>query len=66
MPRAKAEGKVETASTGGVIYVVKRGDNLWNIGRRYGVTPRQLKRWNGLRSNAITPGDKLTVKGGGG
>jgi membrane-bound lytic murein transglycosylase D len=65
VPRAKAEGKVDTGS-GEVIYVVKRGDNLWNIGRRYGVTPNQLKRWNGLRTNAITPGDKLTVKGGGG
>jgi len=42
--------------------VVKRGDNLWTIGRRYGVTPDQLRRWNGLSSNAITPGDKLTVK----
>ena len=64
VPSAKAEGKVDTkpASSGDLIYVVRRGDNLWNIGRRYGVTPNQLKRWNNLRSSAIAPGDKLTVK----
>ncbi|MCB2190996.1 MAG: LysM peptidoglycan-binding domain-containing protein [Deltaproteobacteria bacterium] len=61
VPSAKAEGRVDT-STGHVIYVVRRGDNLWTIGRRYGVTPNQLKRWNNLRSSAIAPGDKLTVK----
>ncbi|MBU1450728.1 MAG: LysM peptidoglycan-binding domain-containing protein [Proteobacteria bacterium] len=65
VPSAKAEGMVDTqqpASSRNVVYVVKRGDNLWTIGRRYGVTPDQLRRWNGLSSNAITPGDKLTVK----
>jgi len=30
------------------------------------VSTSQLKRWNKLRSSAITPGDKLMVKGGGG
>ena len=58
-PRPRARW---TPSSGDLIYVVRRGDNLWNIGRRYGVTPRQLKRWNNLRSSAIAPGDKLTVK----
>ncbi|MBV1751440.1 MAG: LysM peptidoglycan-binding domain-containing protein, partial [Desulfarculus sp.] len=64
VPSAKAEGKVDTQPTqsGDLIHVVKRGDNLWTIGRRYGVTPNQLKRWNNLRSSAIAPGDKLTVK----
>ena len=64
VPSAKDEGKVDTkpASSGDLVYVVRRGDNLWNIGRRYGVTPNQLKRWNNLRSSSIAPGDKLTVK----
>ena len=64
VPSAKAEGKVDTnpAPSGDLVYVVRRGDNLWTIGRRYGVTPNQLKRWNNLRSSAIAPGDKLTVK----
>ncbi|MBU4277733.1 MAG: LysM peptidoglycan-binding domain-containing protein [Proteobacteria bacterium] len=64
VPSAKAEGKVDTKPTqsGDLIHVVKRGDNLWTIGRRYGVTPNQLKRWNNLSSSSIAPGDKLTVK----
>lgn len=68
VPSAKNEGKVDTRSTPAktLVYVVKRGDNLWSIGRRYGVSTSQLKRWNKLRSSAITPGDKLMVKGGGG
>lgn len=65
VPSAKAEGMVDTkpaaVSTVKEVYVVKQGDNLWAIGRRYGVTPDQLRRWNGLSSNAITPGDKLQV-----
>ena len=68
VPSNKAEGKVDTKPSPpakSTIYVVKRGDNLWSIGRRYGVTPNQLKRWNNLRSSAITPGDKLMVRGGG-
>ncbi|BEQ13492.1 lytic transglycosylase domain-containing protein [Desulfoferula mesophila] len=60
VPSAKAEGKVDTKVE--QVYVVRRGDNLWTIGRRYGVTPNQLKRWNNLSSSAISPGDKLTVK----
>ena len=66
VPSAKAEGMVDTQPTAttpsNVIYVVKPGDNLWAIGRRYGVTPDQLRRWNGLSSNDLNPGDKLTVK----
>ncbi|MCF8034511.1 MAG: LysM peptidoglycan-binding domain-containing protein [Desulfarculaceae bacterium] len=65
VPSNKAEGKVDTKPARTKIYIVKRGDNLWSIGRRYGVSTRQLKRWNNLRSSAITPGDKLMVKGGG-
>ncbi len=65
VPSAKAEGKLVTgpaSKSDRVVYVVKRGDNLWNIGRRFKVTPAQLKRWNGLTSNDITPGDRLMVK----
>lgn len=65
VPSAKAEGRVTAGpatKSGQVVYVVKRGDNLWNIGRRFNVTPAQLKRWNNLSSNDITPGDRLMVK----
>lgn len=47
----------ETKST----YKVKSGDNLGAIARKYGVRVSQLKSWNGLRSNNIRIGQRLTV-----
>jgi membrane-bound lytic murein transglycosylase D len=43
-------------------YTIKRGDNLWDIGQRYGVTVEQLCAWNGLSKNSVlTPGKTLTL-----
>jgi len=44
------------------IYTVKRGDTLWDIGRHYGISVKQLATWNGISSRSILrPGKKLTV-----
>ena len=42
-------------------YVIRPGDSLSRIARRYGVRLRDLMQWNGLRSPLIHPGDRLTV-----
>mgnify|MGYP001436874129 CR=1 FL=1 len=43
-------------------YVVKRGDSLWDIARRFGTTPEALKVLNGLNSRSrIYPGQKLLI-----
>lgn len=42
-------------------YKVKSGDNLGSIANKYGVNVNQLKRWNGLKSNMIKPGQYLTI-----
>jgi len=42
-------------------YRVKNGDYLGKIAQRYGVTVSQIKRWNGLRSNRISIGQRLTI-----
>ncbi len=47
---------------GAKYYVVKRGDTLWRIARKFGVTVRDLKKWNSLRSNRIKPGQRLIVR----
>ncbi len=44
-----------------VIYTVRRGDTLWDIAARYGVSIRDIKRWNNRRSNLIKPGDRLKI-----
>ncbi|MCA0152390.1 LysM peptidoglycan-binding domain-containing protein [Winogradskyella vincentii] len=42
-------------------YRVKSGDYLGKIARRYGVRVSQIKRWNGLRSNNLKIGQRLTI-----
>lgn len=44
------------------IYTVRRGDTLWDIGRQYGVSVRQLAGWNGISSKKyLRPGQKLNL-----
>ena len=40
---------------------IRRGETLSTIARKYGVSVRQLKRWNGLRTSRIYKGKKLRV-----
>ena len=42
-------------------YRVKSGDYLGKIARKYGVRVSQIKRWNGLRTNNLKIGQRLTI-----
>jgi len=42
-------------------YRVKNGDYLGKIARKYGVRVSQIKQWNGLRSNNLKIGQRLTI-----
>ena len=43
-------------------HVVKAGDNLWSIARRYQVTTAQLVNWNGISAtDTLKPGQKLRL-----
>jgi membrane-bound lytic murein transglycosylase D len=44
-------------------YRVRRGDTLHRVAARYAVTPEELKRWNGMRSDALRAGMRLRVIG---
>ncbi|MFY9175262.1 MAG: cell wall hydrolase [Peptococcia bacterium] len=44
-----------------VIHVVKRGESLYKISRRYGTTIADIKTINNLSGNTIYPGQKLEV-----
>ena len=50
---------------GMVIYMVKEGDNLWNIGKKYYVPVDSLREWNELSSDELVPGQKLLIVKGG-
>ncbi|MBW6514709.1 MAG: LysM peptidoglycan-binding domain-containing protein [Candidatus Syntrophosphaera sp.] len=43
-------------------HTVKRGDNLYSIGRQYGVSVDQIKELNGLTSNDLRPNQVLKIK----
>ncbi len=42
-------------------YKVRSGDYLGRIANRYGVRVSDIKRWNGLRSNNLRVGQRLTI-----
>ncbi len=44
-----------------ITYKVKRGDNLWNISRKFRVSVRQVKKWNNLKSNRIYPNQRIKI-----
>lgn len=43
------------------VYRVRSGDYLGKIATRYGVSVRQVKSWNGLRSDNLRVGQRLTI-----
>lgn len=60
---SKAFGKpaAPAASHGTTIHVVKPGETLFRISRRYGVEIDKLKKWNKLPDDIIEVGQKLIV-----
>ena len=46
---------------GMVIYIVKEGDSLWQIGKEYYIPVEAIKAMNGLTKDEIQPGDKLLL-----
>jgi len=51
-------------SSGSRYYTVAKGDTLYSISKRYGLSVDRLKALNGLGSNAISKGQKLIVSPG--
>jgi membrane-bound lytic murein transglycosylase D len=45
-----------------VEYQVKRGDTLYGVARRHGVSPTLLQVTNGLRSAALQPGQRILIR----
>jgi len=52
---------VKQAEAERIRYRVRSGDFLGRIAERYGVRVSQIKQWNGLRSNNLRIGQRLTI-----
>lgn len=44
------------------LYVVKHGDSVVNIAKKFQITAQDLRQWNKLSSNTLQTGNKLIVK----
>lgn len=61
--KAPKSNKAGTSSSGSTItHTVKKGETLSSIGRKYGCTANDIKKWNGMKNNNIKVGQKLKIK----
>jgi membrane-bound lytic murein transglycosylase D len=62
---AKASGTKGPSQSRGRNYRVRRGDTLYEIALRYGVSVAEILAINGLPGSTIRPGDRLKIPSGG-
>lgn len=62
-PVATKKSTTATAVTAnGKVHVVRSGDSLWTISKKYlGVSIENLRKWNGISGNNLKPGTKLKL-----
>ena len=44
-----------------ITHIVLQGENLYTIANRYGVTAKDIRKWNGLGSNRVAKGKRLKL-----
>ena len=52
---------VTSSDVNGITYVVKPGDTLWNISKKYNVSVNEIKEANSLTNNMISIGQELII-----
>ena len=58
---SKSSGTAKT-TTKTKTHVVKKGDTLTSLARKYGCSVNDIKKWNGIKGNNIQIGQKLKIK----
>lgn len=57
----KISGTTSMGSSSGSTYIVKKGDSLYSIARKYNTTVSELKSLNNLTSNLLSIGQSLKI-----
>ncbi len=61
-PGQKLTARDSSVTHSGTNHLVRKGDSLGKIARRYGVTVKQLQRWNNLKPGTfIYPGQEVKI-----
>ncbi|MCC8153485.1 MAG: transglycosylase SLT domain-containing protein [Tannerellaceae bacterium] len=55
------EDSTQRARREQITHVTRQGENLYTIADKYGVTARDIRKWNGLGSNRIAQGKRIRV-----
>ncbi len=61
-PQSSPAASRTTRGGKAVVYIVKKGDTLWDIAKAFEVTPTDLKAWNDLGRNKIIAGQELVIR----
>jgi LysM repeat protein len=61
IPTPVEKSTPERTVVGRGTYKVQKGDTLYDIARRFGISTSELRRANGLRTSRIYPGDVLRI-----
>ncbi len=59
--KSKRVKKKDDSKSGVKTYTVEKGDTLYSVSRRFDISVDALKKYNGLKSNTISIGQKLYV-----
>lgn len=60
--RGKKGHVASSGGSGGKYYTVKKGDTLYKVASKHGISVAKLKKLNGLKSDNIRAGQKLKVR----
>jgi len=64
-PPARANVAPSVSDAGDLLtltYYVRKGDSLYSIAQQFHTTVANIRSWNGLKSDRITPGERLTIR----
>lgn len=52
---------IDSTESMGTLHVVKSGETLYGLSRKYKVSQSDIKKWNSLKSNALNVGQRLSI-----